>query len=163
MRPVIALLLTVSVFACKSAQPGNSGSAAAGTTTAGGTPPQGSQNADATLTLDRSTYSSGARVVMRVTNRTKDTLGYNQCSSRSIERDRDGSWMAYPEEGRICTMELRLLYPNETQTANTSLPANMPAGTYRIMVILGRQRAAPAGAPSNWGTVRAASPSFRVE
>ena len=64
----------------------------------------------------------------------------------------DGS--ATPGTGTMCTMELRLLMPNETQTATTDLPRDLPRGTYRIVLSLSRQSA------SNPGTVRAISPTF---
>lgn len=150
MRLALALLLSVSTLACKSTQQGEAPSAATG-------------DAGATLTIDRSSYSPGATVIMRITSKVSDTLGFNACSSRSIERQQGENWAAYPEPGRMCTMELRLLYANQTTTANTLLPRDLPTGTYRLVLVLGRQRSAPAGAPANWGTVRAVSSSFRVE
>jgi hypothetical protein len=46
--------------------------------------------------------------------------------------------------------------PNDTTTATTDLPQDIRGGTYRIVLSLSRQSAA------NPGTVRATSPSFRV-
>ena len=62
----------------------------------------------------------------------------------------------------MCTMELRLLMPNEIQTATTDLPSNLTSGSYRMVLTLSRQRAARAGEPPNAGAVRAISPTFRV-
>ena len=109
-----------------------------------------------TLTLDRTSYPAGATVTMRVASQTRDTLGYNQCSSRTVERQQGATWIVHPEPERICTMELRLLMPNETQTATTDLPANLRGGTYRIVLLLSRQSA------SNPGSVRAVSGNFAV-
>jgi len=93
---------------------------------------------------------------MRITSRTRDTLGFNQCSSRSIERQDGSSWLPVSEPGRMCTMELRLLMPNETQTATTGLPATLSAGTYRMVLTFSLQSAGAAG------VVRAVSAPFRV-
>jgi hypothetical protein len=178
MRHIITALISISAIACQSAQQSDAGSAAGSTTVTRGTPsvtqsettrvrgdsaaPR-SASGDATIALDRSTYAPGATVSARLTSRTSDTLGYNQCSNRSIERQQGTSWVAHPEPNRMCTMELRLLLPNETQTLNLDLPANLTAGTYRVVLTLSRQRSAPPGAPANWGTVRAVSASFRVQ
>jgi hypothetical protein len=110
----------------------------------------------ATLTLDLTTYSPGATVAMRIRSQTSDTLGFNQCSSRVVERQEGSSWVAHPEPGRMCTMQLQLLMPNDTTTATTDLPQDLRAGSYRIVLSLSRQSA------SNPGTVRAISPTFRV-
>ena len=108
-----------------------------------------------TLTLDRASYAPGAPVTMRITSQTRDTLGFNQCSSRTIERQEGNGWVPVREPQRMCTMELRLLMPNETQTATTDLPATLSAGTYRMVLRLGRQS-------TQGGEVRAVSTPFRV-
>ncbi len=56
----------------------------------------------------------------------------------------------------MCTMELRLLMPNQTVTNTTDLPADLRSGTYRMVLVLSRQ------STSNPGTVRAVSPTFTV-
>lgn len=111
--------------------------------------------AEVTLTLDRTSYSSGADVTMRIQNSGRDTLGYNPCSNRVVERQDGSSWTAVPEPNRMCTMELRLLNPGQTQTAGTDLPSPLPAGTYRIALTLGRQTTAG-------GSVRAVSGPFSI-
>jgi hypothetical protein len=115
-----------------------------------------SQSGDVTLTLDLTSYAPGATVTMRLRNQTRDTLGFNQCSSRVVERQEGSNWVAHPEPGRMCTMELRLLMPNETSPATTDLPQDLRGGTYRIVVTFSRQSSA------NPGTVRAISPNFTV-
>jgi hypothetical protein len=179
MYRMFAVTALAIVAACQPARQTDSvpGTSTGSTTSTAGTPtvtrsdttrtsggaPTSPNTGGATLSLDASRYAPGARVVMRVTNQTTDTLGYNQCSSRSVERDQGGRWVAHPEPGRMCTMELRLLMPSETQTANTTLPQDLTPGTYRIVLTLGRQRTPPPNSPANWGTVRAISASFRVE
>ena len=142
MRQSIALLtIAAGAVACQTAQrPDEAPGTAAGSTT---------------LTLDRASYAAGATATMRITSQTRDTLGFNQCSSRSIERQEGSGWVPVPEPQRMCTMELRLLMPNETQTANTDLPATLSAGTYRMVLRLGRQS-------TQGGEVRAVSAPFRV-
>ena len=117
------------------------------------TPPQ---SGGVTLTLDLTTYSPGATVAMRIRSQVPDTLGFNQCSSRIVERQEGSRWIPHPEPGRMCTMQLQLLMPNDATTATTDLPQDLRPGTYRIVVSFSRQSAA------NPGTIRAVSPSFRV-
>lgn len=170
-RTIIALLFTgVVAVACQTAQQSDTPGTATGSTTltrgastvarsdttrvSGGS--QSTPSGGATLTLDRASYAAGATVTMRITSQTRDTLGFNQCSSRAIERQDGGRWVPHPEPDRMCTMELRLLMPNETQSANTDLPDNLRAGTYRMVLTLSRQSSV------NPGTVRAVSANFRV-
>lgn len=165
----LATLLCISVAACQSAQTdGASTPGGASTSYARGTPDTTrsettrvtvdvpSQQGGATLTLDRTAYSAGATVTMRITSQTSDTLGYNPCANRVVERQEGSNWVAHPEPGRMCTMELRLLMPNQTVTNTTDLPGDLRGGTYRMVLSLSRQSA------TNPGTVRAVSPTFRV-
>ena len=115
-----------------------------------------SQPGAATLTLDLTTYSPGATVTMRIRSQTRDTLGFNQCSTRVVERQEGTSWIAHAEPGRMCTMQLQLLLPNESTTATTDLPQDLRSGMYRIVLTLTRQSS------TNAGAVRAVSPTFRV-
>lgn len=170
MRPVPILYLITSLLACQSAPPDSAAGAPQGTTTiTRGTPtvtrsdtirPGDTASAGATggatLTLDRASYTRGATLTMRITNRGRDTLGYNPCSSRVVERQDRNQWVAYAEPDRMCTMELRLVMPGETQTATTDLPANVRAGTHRLVVTLNPQSAAGGAA------IRVTSPPFQV-
>ena len=97
---------------------------------------------------------------MRIVSQTSDTLGFNQCSSRSVERQDGSRWVPFPEPDRMCTMELRMLMPNETQSVTTDLPATLSAGTYRMVLTLGRQTARPM--QRGEGTVTAVSAPFRL-
>ena len=159
-----SLLAVLSMVGCRSGQQdAAAGGSTVGATTvtrsettrasADSTPVQASN--EATVTLDRASYTAGATVTMTVKSASRDTLGYNQCSSRSVERQQGSAWVAVAEPDRMCTMELRLLLPNETQTAKTDLPATLAPGTYRLVLTLGRQTTAG-------GSVRAVSSTFRV-
>lgn len=168
MRTMMIAVFATIAAACQSAQTDATPAPAGGSTTyARGTPDTTSdttrvsadvpsQPGGATLTLDRASYSAGATATMRITSQTSDTLGYNPCSSRIVERQVGSNWVAHPEPGRMCTMELRLLMPNQTVTNTTDLPADLRSGTYRMVLSLSRQ------STSNPGTVRAVSPTFTV-
>ncbi|MEW5917123.1 MAG: immunoglobulin-like domain-containing protein [Gemmatimonadota bacterium] len=118
---------------------------------------QQADTAGVTLTLDKTDYTPSGAVVMTIGSQRTDTLGYNPCSDRSVERDNGGVWVPHPEPDRMCTMELRLLMPQQTQTAQTALPADLVEGTYRIVLQL-----RPQSSDSAPGVVRAASLPFRV-
>lgn len=169
MRPITCTLIGICIVAaCQSAQSDGTPTPGAGatsytrgtpdttrteTTRVGGNVP-GSQGG-ATLALDRTSYAPGATVTMRITSRTSDTLGYNPCANRVVERQEGSNWVAHPEPDRMCTMELRLLMPNETVSNTTSLPGDLRSGIYRIVLSLSRQS-------RSGGTVRAVSPAFSV-
>ena len=171
MRAFIALLSTSAVaVACQTAQQSDVPGTTTGSTTvtrgastvtrsdttrvSGGS--QSTPSGGVTLTLDRASYKAGATVTMRITNQSRDQLGFNQCSSRSIERQDGSRWVPHVEPNRMCTMELRLLMPNQTQTVTTDLPATLSPGTYRMLLTFGIQSSASAG------VVRAVSSSFSV-
>ena len=168
MRTMTIAVLVTFVAACQSAQTDGTPAPGGGSTTyARGTPDTTSdttrvsrdvpsQQGGATLTLDRTSYSAGATATMRITSQTTDTLGYNPCANRVVERQARSSWVAHPEPNRMCTMELRLLMPNQTVTNATDLPADLRSGTYRMVLSLSRQ------STTNQGTVRAVSPTFTV-
>lgn len=171
MRRLLAIMALVT--GCQSAQQSDT-TAGVGTTTytrgptdtvstdttrTGGETVQPS--GEVTLTLDKSSYARGSTAVMTIRSRSEDTLGYNPCSNRSVERQEGRSWVKHPEPDRMCTMELRLLMPGQTQTANTDVPASLTAGTYRITLLLSRQRNQRPGEQAS-GTVQAISPAFRV-
>jgi hypothetical protein len=110
------------------------------------------------LTLDKTEYAPGAAAVMTLSSQRSDTLGYNPCSSRSVERDMGGNWVVHAEPNRMCTMELRMLNPGQSQSVPATLPGDLTAGTYRIVMQFQPQSAGGQAA----GSVRAVSPSFTV-
>ncbi|MGQ0641790.1 MAG: hypothetical protein ACT4P6_13660 [Gemmatimonadaceae bacterium] len=111
------------------------------------------------LSLDKTAYALGATVVMTITSQRTDTLGYNPCSNRFVERETATGWVVHPEPNRMCTMELRLLRPAETQTTQTDLPTDVSAGTHRIVLRLRPERSDSA----QQSTVTAVSAPFRVQ
>lgn len=169
MRSRPLLCLSILLLACQSAPPDSgSGAAPGSTTTTRGTPTvtqsdttraggtSSTSGGGVTLTLDRTSYAKNAMVTLRIASQSRDTLGYNPCANRVVERQDGSQWVAYAEPERMCTMELRLLIPGETQTATTDLPGNVQAGTHRIVLTLQPQTSAGGAA------VRAVSPDFRV-
>jgi hypothetical protein len=116
-----------------------------------------------TIVLDRSSYTAGSRVEMRITNHTGGTLGFNACT-RSIERRQGDTWVTVPEPGRVCTMQISLLSPHSSRTDTTELPASLTRGTYRLALMLVRENTAQGGeAPRTpAATVRAVSEPFQV-
>ena len=119
---------------------------------------QSAASGDVMLSVDKTEYAPGATLVMTFTNHGADTLGYNPCSNRSFERDSGGRWVVHPEPSRMCTMELRLLKPHETQSANTEVPGDASAGTYRLVLRLRPEH----GDTTQASGVTAVSSSFSV-
>ena len=95
---------------------------------------------------------------MTIRSRTSDVLGFNPCN-RTLERQDGSRWVKFDEPGRMCTMELWLLEPQATRSAATDLPAGIPSGTYRLVLLFSRQKP---GATGDSGTVRGVSASFAV-
>lgn len=141
MRRYQLYLIVLPLVVAVACQPGQSGADTTGRPdTPGAAGSSGSAQAGdsggVTLTVDKTDYAPGGAVVMSITSHRADTVGYNPCSNRTFERDSGGVWVVHPEPNRMCTMELRLLNPHDTHTANTEVPANASGGTYRIVLTL---------------------------
>lgn len=121
----------------------------------------GSPTSGVTIDLDRSSYSAGNRVQLRVTNHTNETVGFNPCT-RIIERRQADSWVTVPEPGRVCTMQIYLVSPHGSRTDNTELPAWLPRGTYRLALTLTRETTGGAQ-PTPPAMIRAVSGQFQVQ
>ncbi len=114
-----------------------------------------------TIDVDRTSYSAGGRVELRITNHTDRTLGYNPCT-RSIERRQGNAWSLIVEADRVCTMQLYLLNAHATRTEATELPATLARGTYRLVLTFTRESAGVTpDTPAS--TIRATTPTFQVE
>ena len=137
IRPIACALILLST-SCRSAPPPSADTS----------PPESAarmpDNAGVRLTLDRSSYRPGADVTITLTNGTRQTFGYNECT-RTIERQEGSGWTAVAEPDRICTMHLALLQPNSTASARTDLPANIRAGSYRLSLALSDETSNAAG------------------
>ena len=166
MRSPFAVLTLAVALACQPAAQGDADSASGAETpgSAGdatddtGAGKQVADTGGVILSLDKTAYAPGASAVMTITSGRSDTLGYNPCSNRSVERETPSGWVVHPEPNRMCTMELRILKPTETQTVQTDVPADVTAGTYRIVL---RLRPEPSDSIAG-SEVMAVSAPFRV-
>ena len=145
--PTFAFASLVAI-ACQSLPP---------TSDTGGSTPPASPAPGVTIDLDRTTYSPGSRVELRVTNHTNETLGFNPCT-RSVERLLRNAWVTVSEPARVCTMQLYILNPHASRTEATELPASLQRGTYRLALTFTRENAGAAPA-----TIRGVSRAFQVE
>jgi len=157
VRRTIAVGAFIAV-ACRPASNEGSALPTAGTTTS----IRDATQSNISLTVDRSAYAAGATAQATVTNSSALVFGYNQCSSRSFERQETRGWVAVSEPARICTMELRLLKSKETQTFSVTLPQDVSAGSYRLVLSLSRQGPASSDQQPNTA-VQVYSQAFRIE
>ena len=117
MRKVLLALLVVLIASC-SAQSTNDGSAGA--------------PAQIELTVDRANYRTGDPIVLTLRNRSAQSVGYNLCGA-ALEQRSGGQWRESPERlAEVCTMELRTLATNASDTFRHTLPAALAAGEYRV-------------------------------
>jgi hypothetical protein len=124
-----------------------------------GTPsPSQSPTTGVVIALDRTTYSPGSQVQLRITNHTTDQLGFNPCT-RSIERRAGNGWTLIVERERVCTMQLYLLEPHATRVESTDLPVSLERGMYRLVLSFTRENAGATPPPP----MRVVSPEFQVE
>ena len=152
MRAVPRLLLASTfVIACQPMPPRADTGAPSGQES----PPVG-----VTIDLDRTSYSPGSQLQLRVTNHTTDQLGYNPCT-RSIERRQGEGWSLIVEPGRVCTLQLYLLSAHGTRTDPTDLPATIAPGTYRIALAFTNE--SPGVNPPTATPIRAVSAPFQVQ
>lgn len=86
------------------------------------------------LAVEQATYAPGAEARVQLKNASRQTFGYNLCSSRSFEQLSGDRWIALPPELRICTQELRTLHPGAKQESTTDVPLDAASGTYRLAV-----------------------------
>jgi hypothetical protein len=146
---------------CGPSQPGAS-SGSSSTTRPADSPPDTtrSDTAAVTILLDRGAYGRGATVEMRITNNTSGQLGFNPCTYL-LERQESAGWVAAPDSGRVCTMELWLLEGGATRTATTTLPLTATPAVYRLVLPMTREDAG--GVPGTSRSIRAVSNPFRIE
>jgi hypothetical protein len=82
------------------------------------------------VTLKADMQGAG-RVLLRLTNGSRDAVGYNLCSS-SLQRRSGSTWQTQPT-GEMCTMELRTLQPGASATFEKTLPTDIAPGDYRYV------------------------------
>ena len=161
MHNTLTLMVVLAALGCEPAAQNVDTSAPSGASTGDTTgTAQVADTGGVTLALDKTAYAPGGRAVMTITSQRTDTLGYNPCGNRAVERETANGWVVHPEPNRMCTMELRLLKPGETQSAPTDVPADVTPGTYRIVLTLRQEHAD--SAPAAGTVVSAVSAPFRV-
>jgi hypothetical protein len=88
----------------------------------------------AQLSVEAGSYRAGAQIVLTLTNRSPDMIGYNLCPA-ALERRTGDSWATVPERpAEVCTMELRTLAPGSSDDFPHTLPATLTPGEYRFRV-----------------------------
>jgi hypothetical protein len=85
------------------------------------------------LRTDKAQYRAGEKVTLTFENKSGSKYTFNPCS-RSLEREQNGSWVAVPDPGRMCTMEAWVLDAHGTRSGDTELDSPLDAGRYRIVV-----------------------------
>jgi hypothetical protein len=84
--------------------------------------------------LDHVRYAPGAEAVITIRNRSSHVVQDNLCF-HDLDRRMGMSWptvVAYPPAGEACTDEIEGLVAGGSTTATVAIPADLPAGTYRI-------------------------------
>ncbi len=86
----------------------------------------------AELRVDRDAVSAGEDVTLTLTNRSDEMIGYNLCVSTLEYRDGESWVQAAEQPTEICTMELRTLSPDGSDSFRHTMPAGLPPGEYRM-------------------------------
>jgi hypothetical protein len=119
-------------------------------------PPEQSLEGDEALQLsvEPAEVRAGDEVVLTLTNRSGDPVGYNLCVAVLDQRAAD-EWVERPERPtEFCTMELRVLPPEESATYRHTVPAELPPGEYRFRTGV--------ESPLGEGRVEVGSSPFRI-
>lgn len=91
----------------------------------------GAGGAGVRLLVARPTVAAGDTVTITLENGSRDSIGYNLCTS-GLERRSGGGWSAVPND-RMCTMELRTLAPEARATYPLDIPSDLAPGEYRVV------------------------------
>jgi hypothetical protein len=119
-------------------------------------PPERNGEGGATLELsvEPAEVRAGDEVILTLVNRSGDPVGYNLCVAVLDERRAD-EWVERPERPtEFCTMELRVLPPEESATYRHTVPAELPSGEYRFRTGV--------ESPLGEGRVEVGSSPFRI-
>lgn len=122
----------------------------------GRTVPSGESVEGLRLSVRPDRVLAGDSVVLTLSNRSGETIGYNLCTS-ALERSTEGGWRDVPSE-RVCTMELRTLPPGDDARYTIGIEPDRTAGAYRFRADV------EAGEADEVGVRRAVhSEPFRIE
>jgi len=112
------------------------------------TPVNAGPRAAVELTAGRNAYRPGESATLGLRNYSTTTWGYNGCANSIVERETAQGWATVSQPDRVCTMQLAILGPGQTQTVTVPLPADLAAGRYRIALTLAREGDTSGGAAS---------------
>ncbi len=99
--------------------------------------------ADVNLSVEAVPALPGDSVTLVLENASETEVGYNLCPSTLVRQSSD-EWIAVPSD-RICTMELRMLQPGQSDRFTLTLPEDIAPGTYRFETMVERTDAGPRG------------------
>lgn len=85
---------------------------------------------DLGFTTDQDRYAPGSEVQLQLENQTEQTIGYNLCFSE-LQQQTGGEWQLVEGSEEVCTAIQNGLEPGDQATYTKTLPADLPAGTYR--------------------------------
>jgi hypothetical protein len=81
---------------------------------------------------EEAVHQEGSVVMASIKNLSSDALQFTPCSYRLEQPGNDGSWSAVYEDIRPCPAVLEFLKGYATRQIEVSLPADLPAGVYRV-------------------------------
>lgn len=106
------------------------------------------------LRVEPGEVRAGEEVMITLVNGSAGDLGYNLCVA-TLDRREGGEWVERPEPpAEVCTMELRVLAPDDSASFRHTIPSGLPPGEYRFRTGV----EAPLGGPR----VDAESHAFRI-
>ncbi|HEU4556621.1 MAG TPA: immunoglobulin-like domain-containing protein [Longimicrobium sp.] len=83
------------------------------------------------ITPDQPQYTAGGEVTLTLRNLGDEPLAYSFCT-QVIQRKSSAGWITEHLEAHPCTAVLLTVNPGEEVTGHVDLPADLPAGTYRV-------------------------------
>ena len=85
------------------------------------------------ITPDHTQYTPGSQVNLTVRNLGEQPVNYSFCGW-IIQRQTATGWVSYYSELILCAPPQESLAPGASVTERVELPANFPAGTYRVFL-----------------------------
>jgi hypothetical protein len=84
------------------------------------------------IQADPAVRNDGSFVLATIRNLSSDHLRYSTCSYRIEQPGPDGSWAVAYQAANPCPAILEFLKGYQTRQTEVSLPAELPAGSYRV-------------------------------
>jgi hypothetical protein len=84
------------------------------------------------IQAEHAAHDDGSFVMATIRSLSSERLQYSPCSYRIEHREADGSWSAAYLDTRPCPAVLQFLDGWTTHQVEVSLPAELPAGSYRV-------------------------------